>query len=53
MLDAEGRDETRYLEPVIEQVERGRTVAEDLLALWTSAPDRRVAPLIDACALRI
>jgi glutamate--cysteine ligase len=51
-LDAQGRDETRYLEPVIEQVERGRTVAEELLASWTGPWSRRVGPLVEACALR-
>ena len=52
MVDAEGRDETRYLEPVIEQVERGRTVAEEILAQWTGPWGRRVTPLIEAYALQ-
>jgi glutamate--cysteine ligase len=52
VLDADGRDETRYLEPVIEQVERGRTLAEELLGQWTGAWNRRSAPLIEAYALR-
>ena len=52
-VDADGRDETRYLEPVIEQVERGRTVAEELLAGWTAAWERRPERLVEACALRV
>jgi glutamate--cysteine ligase len=51
-VDAEGRDETRYLEPVIEQIERERTVAEELLAGWTGAWERKPERLVEACALR-
>jgi len=51
-LDAEGRDERTYLEPVITIVERGRTAAEELVRQWTGPFERRMAPLIDACALR-
>jgi glutamate--cysteine ligase len=50
--DAEGRDESRYLEPVMEQVERGHTKAEELLRLWTGPWERRARPLVEACALR-
>jgi glutamate--cysteine ligase len=51
-LDEHGRDEGRYLEPVLEQVERGRTLAEELLRQWSGPWDRRVGPLIEACAIR-
>lgn len=51
-LDGEGRDETRYLEPVVEQVERGRTVAEELLRQWMGPWERRLPPLIEASAIR-
>ena len=51
MLDREGRDERRYLEPVVEAVEGGRTLAEETLRLWTGPWERRIEPLLDACAL--
>jgi glutamate--cysteine ligase len=51
-LDAEGRDERRYLEPVIAQVASGRTAAEELVRRWTGPWGRRFAPLVEACALR-
>ena len=51
-LDAEGRDERRYLEPVIESVEGGRTAAETLLTRWTGSWQRQARPLVEACALR-
>jgi glutamate--cysteine ligase len=50
-LDSQGRDERRYLEPVIEQVERGRTLADETLGLWKGPWERRIGPLIEACAI--
>jgi glutamate--cysteine ligase len=43
-LDAEGRDETRYLAPLDEIVGRGRVPAEDLLDRFHSAWGGSVAP---------
>ena len=51
-LDGQGRDERCYLDLVVEQVERGRTAADEILALWNGPWDRRVGPLVEACALR-
>jgi glutamate--cysteine ligase len=51
-VDADGRDERRYLEPVITVIERGRTAADELVRQWTGPFDRRIAPLIDSYALR-
>jgi glutamate--cysteine ligase len=51
-LDDRGRDEARYIEPVMEQVERGRTLAEEILRQWEGPWERRVGPLVEACALR-
>jgi glutamate--cysteine ligase len=51
-LDGDGRDERRYLEPLIEQAESGRTTADELLRLWQGPWEQRIAPLIDALALR-
>ena len=50
-MDADGRDERSYLEPVMTVVERGRTAAEEVLRQWTGPWDRRIEPLIQACAL--
>ncbi len=44
-LDASGRDETRYLEPLDEIVARGRTPAEDLLEKYHGAWGGSVAPV--------
>jgi glutamate--cysteine ligase len=52
VLDAEGRDERRYLEPMIAQVASGRTAADDLVRRWNGTWERRFPPLIDACSLR-
>jgi glutamate--cysteine ligase len=52
VLDGDGRDESRYLDPVLEQAERGRTLAEDLLRHWTGPWERRMEPLIEASAVR-
>jgi glutamate--cysteine ligase len=52
-LDADGRDERLYLEPLVEQAEGGRTLAEELLHLWQGPWDRRIGPFLDACALRV
>jgi glutamate--cysteine ligase len=51
-LDAEGRDERQYLAPALEQVDGGRTVADDVLAAWCGAWDRRGDRLVEACAIR-
>jgi glutamate--cysteine ligase len=51
-VDAAGRDERVYLEPMVDRIERGRTVADELLAAWTGSSARRVPTLIDACRLR-
>jgi glutamate--cysteine ligase len=50
-LDSEGRDERRYLEPIVEQVASGRTAAERIAERWKAAPDRRLARLVAAEAL--
>jgi glutamate--cysteine ligase len=50
-LDAEGRDETRHLEPLDEFVERGRTPAEELLEKFHGAWGGSVAPVYDEYAL--
>jgi glutamate--cysteine ligase len=44
-LDASGRDETRYLEPLDELVASGRTPAEDLLEKYRGAWGNSVAPI--------
>jgi glutamate--cysteine ligase len=49
--DEHGRDESQYLEPVLEQVEHGRTLAEEILRQWTGPWERRVGPLVEASAL--
>src|SRR5262249_55413612 len=46
-LDAQGRDETRDLQPLDEFVERGRTPAEDLLEKFHGPWHGSVAPLYD------
>jgi glutamate--cysteine ligase len=51
-LDGQGRDERTYLDPMVEQVERDRTAADEILALWHGPWERRVAPLVAACALQ-
>ncbi|MGH7895624.1 MAG: glutamate--cysteine ligase [Candidatus Binatia bacterium] len=48
--DDAGRDERVYLEPVIEQVATGRTLAEELAGQWTGPWERRVGPLLAATA---
>jgi glutamate--cysteine ligase len=50
--DDRGRDEGRYLEPVIQQVAHGTTAAAEILRLWNGPQDDRLARLIDASALR-
>jgi glutamate--cysteine ligase len=50
-FDSAGRDERRYLEPMIDQVERGRTLADETLGLWKGPWERRIGPLIAACAI--
>jgi glutamate--cysteine ligase len=51
-LDAEGRDERRYLEPVLAQMATGETAADGLVRRWTGSWARRVDPLVEASALR-
>jgi glutamate--cysteine ligase len=50
--DERGRDERQYLEPVLDQVERGTTLAEELLRRWTGPWERREAALVGESALR-
>jgi glutamate--cysteine ligase len=50
-LDAEGRDETRHLDPLDEFVERGRTPAEELLEKFHGPWRGSVAPIYDEYAL--
>ena len=49
-LDAAGQDETAYLAPLEERVERGRTRAEDLLAQFHGAWGGRIDPVFSECA---
>ena len=51
VVGSDGRDERRYLDPVTEQVERGRTRAEDILSSWTGVWEQRPDRLVAACAL--
>src|SRR5262249_53376003 len=51
-LDPEGRDERRYLEPIVEQVESGRTAAERVAERWKAGSERRMARLVASEALR-
>jgi glutamate--cysteine ligase len=50
-LDSEGRDETRYLDPLQEIVDQGRTPAEILLDRFAGPWNRSVLPVFEACAL--
>ncbi|MDB5571688.1 MAG: glutamate--cysteine ligase [Hyphomicrobiales bacterium] len=50
-LDASGADEGRYLDVLDDRVARGRTAADDLLALYEGAWGRSVDPVFDACRL--
>jgi glutamate--cysteine ligase len=50
-LDAEGRDETRYLEPLEQFVARGRTPAEELLEKYSGSWGGSVAPIYDESGL--
>ena len=45
IIDAKGRDETQYLEPLLETVASGRTPAEEWLDAFTSRWDGRIEPL--------
>jgi glutamate--cysteine ligase len=49
-LDHNGRDETRYLRPLQEIVDRGITPAEELLAKYRDAWNGSVAPAYDEYA---
>ena len=50
-LDAEGRDETRYLEPLEQFAARGMTPAEELLEKYSGAWGGEVAPIYDEFGL--
>jgi glutamate--cysteine ligase len=50
-LDAESRDETHYLEPLDEFVQRGRTPADELLEKFHGPWRGSVAPVYDEYAL--
>ena len=45
ITDAKGRDETQYLEPLLETVVSGRTPAEEWLDAFTNRWDGRIEPL--------
>jgi glutamate--cysteine ligase len=49
-LDAQGRDERRYLEGLVEQIASARTLAGDLVQKWTGPWERRMPTLAAACA---
>ena len=49
-LDANGRDEVHFLDPLEEIVSTGRTPAEGLLAAYYGEWNRSVDPLITECA---
>lgn len=51
--DAGGADETRYLDPIAELVERGRCPADAIIEQWTGAWQRNVQRLIEGTAYRI
>ena len=44
-LDDQGRDETRFLDPVAEIAESGRTLADDMLAAYATRWDGKVDPV--------
>jgi glutamate--cysteine ligase len=46
-LDGEGRDERRYLEHLVEQIETGRSPAQVIAEKWAGPWDRRVGALIE------
>src|SRR5690349_6235064 len=50
-LDAEGRNETRYLEPLEQFVARGTTPAEELLEKYSGSWGGSVAPIYDEYGL--
>lgn len=50
-LDAQGRDEGRYLEILDERIARGKTAAQDLLDLYHGEWGGSVRPAFDACRL--
>src|SRR5262249_31077285 len=52
-VDVDGHDERRYLEPIRDAVEQGRTFAEELLRGWAGPWERRTDRLAQACALRV
>jgi glutamate--cysteine ligase len=44
--DESGRDERGYLDPIAEQLARGRTLAEEVAGLWQGPWDRRPDALL-------
>ncbi|MCS0494709.1 glutamate--cysteine ligase [Ancylobacter sp. MQZ15Z-1] len=48
--DSQGRDETRFLGPLEESLEAGRTPAEALLERYETDWNRSVEPIFDECA---
>jgi len=52
VLDDAGQDERCYLDPVAEQLARGRTLAEEIAALWTGPWGRQPDALIRHCGLQ-
>ena len=51
ILDDDGRDERCYLDPVAEQLGRGRTLAEEIAGLWSGPWQREPGHLIRHCGL--
>jgi glutamate--cysteine ligase len=49
-LDREGDDETQYLHPLEDEVARGLTPADDLLAKFHGAWGGKVEPVFEECA---
>ena len=49
MLDADGRDETHFLDPLDAILARGRTAAEDLLDRYHGPWRRSVEPAFEEC----
>jgi glutamate--cysteine ligase len=50
-LDSDAADETRYLDPLDRIVERGRTVADDLIAAFEGPWAGSIDPVFEATAL--
>jgi glutamate--cysteine ligase len=50
-LDRKGEDERKYLAPLVQNVEEGRTAAERLLAAYEGPWKGNIDPVFEACAL--